>query len=117
MLDPNIKDFYERVGRLNEAHAQGFAFEAPGVFGRSHFRKPKQKSRMRLVLPVLFLVLAATGMKGAVHYAVGGPTYEGRVAQMQAGDSLSKLGAVLMAPDHLTLLISQGIHACLKKPD
>lgn len=117
MLDPNIKDFNDRVGRLKAAHAQGFAFEARGAFGRSHFRKPKRSRSLKMVLPILYLVMAATVMKGVVHYAVGAQTYDDRVELMQTGVGIDKLGAVLMAPDHLTLWISNSIYASLKKPD
>ena len=115
MFDPNIKDFYERVGRLKEAHAQGYGFEAVGVLGRSYYRKPQRKNRMKILLPVTFFLMAAVGMKGAIHYFVGAQSYEHRVAVMQHGEGFDKLGAALMAPDQITLWISDGIRRGLQK--
>jgi len=115
MFDPNIKDFYERVGRLKVAHAEGYGFEAVGVLGRSHYRKPVRKNRMKLVFPVVFFLMAAFGVKGSIHFFVGGQTYDSRVASMQQGEGFDKLGAALMAPDRLTLWISESIRRSVQK--
>lgn len=115
MFDPNIKDFYERVGRLKQAHAEGYGFEAVGVLGRSHYRKPQRKNRVKLLLPVTFFLMAAVTMKGAIHYSVGAQTYENRVTAMQSGEGFDKLGASLMAPDKITLWISETIRHSLMK--
>lgn len=106
MFDPNIKDFYERVARLNKAHAAGYGFEAVGVLGRSHYRQAPRKNRIKFAFPVVFLLMAGVGLKGTVHYFVGAQTYEDRVADLQNGAGFDKLGAVIMAPDRLTLWVS-----------
>ncbi|MGB3148875.1 MAG: hypothetical protein WBA91_14125 [Paracoccaceae bacterium] len=115
MFDPNIKDFYERVGRLKVAHAQGYGFEAAGVLGRSYYRRPQRKNRMKLVFPVVFILMAALGLKGSIHYSVGAQTYENRVAELKKGEGFDKLGAALMAPDVVTLWVSQTIRRSLQK--
>lgn len=106
MFDPNIKDFYERVGRLNKAHAKGYGFEGVGVLGRSHYRVAPRKSLLRFLFPVVFLLMAGIALKGTVHYFVGAQTYGDRVAELQNGAGFDKLGAVIMAPDRLTLWVS-----------
>lgn len=115
MFDPNIKDFYQRVGRLKEAHAKGYGFEATGVLGRSYYRRSHQKNRMKLVFPVMFILMAAVGLKGAIHYFVGAQTYDNRVAELKNGEGFDKLGAALMAPDFVTLWVSQTIRRSLQK--
>jgi hypothetical protein len=115
MFDPNIKDFYDRVARLKKAHAEGYAFEAEGVLGRSHYRRPKRKNYLKLLLPVAFFFVTALGMKGGIYYFVGAQTYEDRVAALQKGEGIDKLGAVLMEPDDLTLWISEGIRRSLQR--
>lgn len=114
MFDPNVKDFYERVGRLKEAHAQGYGFEAVGVLGRSHYRRPVRTNRMKLMLPVVFFLMAAFGVKGTIHFFVGGQTYGDRVASLQQGEGFDKLGAALMAPDRITLWVSETIRRNLQ---
>ncbi|WP_022704420.1 hypothetical protein [Pseudorhodobacter ferrugineus] len=115
MFDPNVKDFYERVGRLKQAHAQGYGHEAVGVLGRSHYRRPVRKTRLKALLPVLFFAMSAFGVKGAIHYFVGAQTYESRVAQLEQGEGFDRLGATLMAPDPITLWISETIRRSLQK--
>lgn len=115
MFDPNIQDFYERVGRLKQAHAQGHGFEGAGVLGRSYHRKPTRKNRMKLMLPVLFCVLASFGIKGAIHFSVGAQTYDERVASLRQGEGFDKLGATLMSPDPVTLWVSDTIRRSVQK--
>lgn len=115
MFDPNIKDFYERVGRLKVAHSEGYGFEAAGVLGRSHYRRPQRKSRMKYLLPVVFVLIAGFTLKGAIHYFVGAGTYQDRVASLQKGEGFDKLGAALMAPDQITLWVSETIRRSLDK--
>jgi hypothetical protein len=115
MFDPNIKDFYERVGRLKQAHAEGYGFEAAGVLGRSHYRRPQRKNRMKLLFPILFMLAAGVFLKGAIHYSVGAKTYDSRVASLQQGEGFDKLGASLMATDRVTLWVSEVIRRSLQK--
>lgn len=106
MYDPNIKDFYQRVGRLKKAHAKGYGFEARGTLGRSaYYRKPR-KNRAAMALPMVFLLVSAFALKGAIHYSVGAKTYENRVAALQNGEGFDKLGATLMTADPVTLWVS-----------
>jgi hypothetical protein len=115
MFDPNIQDFYERVGRLKVAHAEGYGFEAAGVLGRSHFRRPQRKKRMKLVMPVVLLLSAGFALKGVIHYFVGATSYESRVASLQQGKGFDKLGATLMAPDLVTLWVSETLRRGLAR--
>ena len=115
MFDPNIKDFYDRVGRLKQAHAEGYGFEAAGVLGRSAYRRPQRKSRLKYVFPLMFVAMASFGLKGAIHYFVGAQTYENRVAELQKGEGFDKLGAALMSPDKVTLWVSETLRRSLQK--
>ena len=36
MYDPNMRDFYRRVGRIERTHAQGGGFEAAGTLGMTY---------------------------------------------------------------------------------
>lgn len=107
MRDPNLQDFYKRVGRLQAARAKGRGFEAPGTLGRSHYWRPVRKSRVgALVKPVLMVAMVAFGMKGAMHYKLGSNTYEARVEQLSEGKGFDRLGGVLMAADPVTVWVS-----------
>lgn len=115
MFDPNIKDFYERVGRLKSAHAAGLGFEAAGALGRSHYRRPKAKTRGKVLLPIIFMICAGFAMKGAIHYYVGAQTYENRVTELKQGEGFDKLGSLLMAPDRVTLWVSHTLRRNLNR--
>jgi ABC-type Fe3+ transport system permease subunit len=115
MYDPNIKDFYDRVDRLRRDHEQGYAFEAEGALGRSHYRKPRRKNRLKFLLPVVFFLITAVSMKGVIYHFVGAQTYEDRVAVLQNGEGIDKLGAMLMQPDWVTLWIAEAVGRSLQK--
>lgn len=111
MYDPNIKDFYERVGRLNKAHAAGYGFEAAGTRGRSSYRRPRRFAGAILMtlLTLLFLAGAAVVLKGAILYGVGAPAYTARVAALP-------VNATVLAPDPASLWVSRVIHWALTPP-
>ena len=106
MHDPNLIDFYNRVGRLQKAHAAGYGFEAVGTLGRSHYSRRTRKRGRGLLLPVLFVGMAVFGLKGTIHYHVGADTYETRVSSMGSGEGFDRLGAVLMQADPVTVWLS-----------
>ncbi|MBL4915842.1 hypothetical protein [Szabonella alba] len=106
MHDPNLIDFYDRVGRLQKAHASGQGFEALGTLGRSHYSRKERKRRSGLILPLLFVALAVFGLKATIHYNVGDQTYQDRVVMMRQGEGFDRLGAALMQADPVTLWLS-----------
>lgn len=106
MHDPNIKDFYDRIGRLQKAHARGEGFEAPGTLGRSYYYRKPKKRPMKMVLPMVFVAMSVFGLKGAIHYQIGAQTYESRVSQLNKGEGFDRLGSVLMSADPVTLWVS-----------
>lgn len=105
MADPNLVDFYERVGRLQSDHKRGLGFEAAGTLSRSRsYRKPRK--RHTWIAPLLFIILCVFTLKGAIHFVSGAKTYESRVAQLQEGQGFDKLGAWVMQADPVTVYIS-----------
>jgi hypothetical protein len=105
MSDPNLRDFYGRVARIEQAHAAGMGFEAEGALGRSHYLRPG-RSRRGYVKPVLMVLICAFGMKAMIHYKVGAASYDARVTALKAGEGFDLLGAALMQADPLTVFLS-----------
>jgi hypothetical protein len=108
MSDPNLEDFYNRVGRIEQAHAMGLGFEAEGTLGRSYYRRLPVRRRPVFRIGI-FLLCACFGMKGAIHYHLGPQAYEARVAEIEKRGGLETVQAFLMRPDPVTVLISDGI--------
>ena len=108
MTDPNMTDFYTRVARLEKARAKGDGFEAAGALGRSFYHRPGSRRRSVLV-PLTLLMLCGFGLKGILHHGVGAQVYQSRVMTLAAGTGIEPVGAWVMQPDPLTLLISTQI--------
>ncbi len=108
MADPNLRDFYGRVTRIEEARAQGYGFEAAGTLGLSHYHKTARR-RIPVFGPLFIAVVMALGLKGAIHYKVGAATYDQRVESLMAGQNFDRLGGWLMQADPATLWVSEFI--------
>ncbi len=113
MGDPNLRDFYGRISRIQEARAQGYGFEAPGTIGLSQYTKA-QRQRRSIFGPLFVAVVMALALKGTIHYKVGAATYDARVEALMAGQSFDKLGGWLMQADPATLWISGFIKEMVK---
>lgn len=108
MPDPNLRDFYNRVSRIQDARSQGYGFEAPGTLGLSYYRKAERK-RTSIWGPLFFVIVMSLVLKGAIHYRIGEATYNERVADLMQGGSVDKIGGWLMQADPATLWISSAI--------
>ena len=108
MSDPNMKDFYSRVGRIERAHALGYGFEADGTLGRSFYRRLPVKRR-----PVfrtgIFLLCFCFGLKGAIHYHLGETDFAQRVAEIETRGGLDAVQGFLMRPEPVTRFVSDSI--------
>lgn len=114
MSDPNMNEFYSRVGRIEQAHAQGFGFEAEGTLGRSHYRRLPVRRRPIFRVGV-FLFCFCFGMKGAVHYHLGAEGYDRRIATIEARGGFDAVQGFLMRSDPVTEMISKGIDIVVER--
>jgi len=108
MADPNLKDFYVRLGRIEKIRRNGGGFEAAGALGLSHYARPQQRS-IPLLRPLLVLIVAVIGIKGIILNQVGADTYSARVEALTKGSSVDKIGAFIMQADPLTLFVASQI--------
>ena len=106
MADPNLRDFYGRLGRIESIHADGGGFEAAGTLGMSHYTKLNRKTRINWMKPAILVLVAVVGIKGAIHANVGDRAYGERIAALAAGDGVDRVGAFVMQADPLTRAIS-----------
>lgn len=109
MYDTNLVDFYARVAKFEKSQAKGYGHEAPGTLGRSvtyGLRKPRRRIS---VMPLVFVALAATGLKATILHSVGDKAYETRVAALEAGQGFDRLGGWLMRIDPVTAFVAEKI--------
>lgn len=111
MYDTNLVDFYSRVARFEKSQAKGFGHEAPGTLGRSVTYGLKKARRRVRVMPLVFVVLAAVGLKATILHSVGLQSYETRVAALSAGQGFDRLGGWLMQVDPVTGFVAEKIGA------
>ncbi len=98
MTDPNMRDFYSRVNRIERLHSRGYGFVATGTLGRTP--RPSRRSWLVPVLrSVLFLVLGVICLKGVLNYQVGPDLYDQRVERLATGDEVERIGAAIMWAD------------------
>ena len=105
MADPNLKDFYVRLGRIEKIRRSGGGFEAVGTLGLSHSTKQTRRG-IPVFRPLLVVFIAVIGIKGLILNQVGKDTYAARVSALQQGNSVDKAGAFIMQADPLTLYVA-----------
>lgn len=105
MTDQNLIDFTRRVRRIEQAHVDGYGFEAVGTLGRSHYR-PRRRMRLPLMGPVIMVVALVVVIKAAIQVQLGPEIYQSKVDRLWQGTALDQVGAVLMQPDPLSLRVA-----------
>ena len=107
MADLNMVDFYGRVSRIKKARAKGYGFEAAGTLGRSYYaQRAPSRAKHSVAMPIMIVLFGAFGLKGAIHYQIGGAVYSERVAELKAGEGFDRLGGYLMQADPVTIFVS-----------
>ncbi len=114
MAGPNFSDFYGRVARIERARAKGYGFEAPGTLGRSYYQRPVARRRS-VVGPILFMLVCGFLLKGVMYHQIGSATYGERVAALQAGQGVERVGGWLMQAEPVTIYVSDTVETLLQK--
>lgn len=111
MADPNVKDFYGRLYRIKKTHRRGGGFEAAGTLGRAYFVTPpgRRSFLLPLLRPLLILVVCLTLLKAVILSSIGGAAYLDRMASLQNGDRISRVGAVVMRIDPVTQYLADKV--------
>jgi hypothetical protein len=109
LADPNLRDFYGRISRIQAAKSGGRAVAVTYDFAEPIPQRKPQSRRLQYIKPIFLAVLLALMVKGAIHYKVGAATYDQRVEALAAGDGVDLVGAWLMQADPATLFVSDFI--------
>jgi hypothetical protein len=109
MDDANLVKFYSRVADHQTSHGKGYGHEAPGTLGRSvTYGVPKKRLRLRL-MPVVYVAIAAFGLKLGILNAMGPAAYQDFVAQLSQGQGFGRLGGWLLQVDPVTAYVAEKI--------
>jgi hypothetical protein len=110
MLDPNMRDFYQRVGRIERIHQNGGGFEAVGTLGMSYYNSLNApRRRGNWVMPATLVLATIIGIKAAVLANVGPTNYADRIAILENGDAADRIGAYVLQADPLTSLVASSL--------
>ncbi len=108
MHDPNMRNFYNRLGRIERTHQMGGGFEADGTLGMTYYNSLKvQRRRMTWLGPVLLVLMTIVAIKSAVLARIGDDTYAQRIAVLSQGDTADRIGAWVLQADPLTQYLAQ----------
>lgn len=108
MADPNLRDFYGRIYRIQKRHRRGGGFEATGTLGRAYF-VPQPSRSFHIVRPIVLVIIAVTFVKVLILSVVGPADYASRIAGLQSGSTIDRVGAVVMSVDPVTGFLAEKI--------
>ena len=109
MADPYIKQFQKRLRRISKIRKRGGGFEAPGTLGQSYYTRKSRRTTRPVLVPVLVVLGTIIAFKAVVMSNIGPADYLARVEALQDGTWGERLGATIMAPDPLTVMLSDFI--------
>jgi hypothetical protein len=103
MADENQNSFQQRLQRIDGIHAEGGAFEATGMLGRRYFTAaPVRRSRGGWLRAAGCVLAAVLIFKSGLLAYLGAGIYGERIAQLQRGGAIDKMGAWVLAVDPAT---------------
>lgn len=114
MADPQMKEFYGRVRRIERSHRRGLGFEAAGTLGRSTYRAPVQ--RRSIVRPLLLLLAGGMLLKTVLFMQIGPIDYNDRVSKLATGTQVEQIGAWVMQADGVTIGLANFLGEVFKSP-
>jgi hypothetical protein len=115
VADPNMKNFEQRLARIDKIHKAGGAFESSGTLGRAYFDATRPRRRRGVSLRALaFLFAAALLFKAAILAQLGQDGYAERVAALANGSVFEQAGAWVLQADPATLKLAGFIQPILR---
>lgn len=115
VADPNMKNFEQRLARIDKIHQAGGAFESSGTLGRAYFDATRPRRRRGVPLRALaFLFAAMLLFKAAIFAQLGEEGYAARVAGLADGGLFERAGAWVLHADPATQKLARYIQPILR---
>ncbi|WP_415183495.1 hypothetical protein [Phaeovulum sp.] len=110
MIDHNMKDFEQRLSRIDKIHQAGGAFEAAGTLGRAYYESIRPKARRSVWLgPLALFLVGALLFKSGLYAQLGPDAYVERVVALSNGTIADQIGAWILTADPLTVHLANFI--------
>ncbi len=107
MVDPNLKNFRGRVGRIARIHDKGGGFEAEGTLGMTYYNSHRPRRRQHRIIGALVVITAVLFcLKAGMYVTVGADVYAYRVAALASGTPTDRIGAYILQTDPVTLALA-----------
>lgn len=115
MVDRNLEDFQDRLGKIDRIHRAGGGFEAEGTLGMSHETARRKRRRLpRWPATLLVLVTVLFALKIGLIATIGEDAYQARLVEMRRGAALDRAGAVLLGTDPLSSAVAKKVRAYMR---
>ncbi len=100
-----MRDFHGRLDRIERIHDAGGGFEASGTLGLTYYNNHRRR-RLGRLLPLVLILASIVVVKAGVLARLGPDPYAERLARLQAGDALDRVGAYVLQADPLTVQVA-----------
>ncbi|MEO1680216.1 MAG: hypothetical protein AAFU80_18890 [Pseudomonadota bacterium] len=107
MRDPQIKEFNQRLKRIDRIHRSGGGFEAAGTLGQSHYTRMRRRAGRPVLRPALAILFGVVLFKAISSASMGNADYVAQVETMRAGGVGEKVAAFVMAPDPISATLAE----------
>lgn len=115
MIDPNMKNFYGRLDRIERTHAAGGGFEAVGTLGMSYYSAQRRRARRGAwIMPVAMVVATVVGLKAGMLATIGPDLYQDRVAMLSQGGLVDQAGAYVLEAGPITVWLSDQMRGLVR---
>jgi hypothetical protein len=104
-----VKQFDDRLKRIQRIQRRGGGFEAAGTLGQSYYTRLRRRAGRPVLRPALMTVAMLLLFKAVLLAHLGAGAYTARLEALASGGPVERAGAVLMAADPITLRLAEWI--------
>jgi len=107
-FDTRLKSIDRNRARLERGYVSKVSKDGLIVF------RPKRRKSGFPVRGILYLVAGFVFFKAVIVAHLGAPLYEERLAQLSQGSTVEQVGAVVMQPDALSMMLAAKLRPVLR---
>ena len=97
-----VKQFDDRLKRIQRIQRRGGGFEAAGTLGQSYYTRLARRGQRPVLRPALAIVAGLIFLKAIAAASLPEGEYAARLADLASGGLMERAGAFVMAPDPIS---------------